>query len=60
MLRLINLAVIGALVVAASWLYEIKYSSTRAAERTAAEPIATSAAHLLPRVAALADVVKGR
>ncbi len=32
----------------------------RAAERTAAEPIATGAAHLLPRVPALADVVKGR
>lgn len=32
----------------------------RAAERTAAEPIATRAAHLLPRVPALADVVKGR
>ena len=32
----------------------------RAAERTAAEPIAASAAHLLPRVPALADVVKGR
>jgi len=35
MLRLINLAVIGALVLAAAWLYEIKYSSTRAAERVA-------------------------
>jgi len=35
MLRLINLAVIGALVIAAAWLYEIKYSSTRAAEHVA-------------------------
>jgi len=35
MLRLINLAVIGALVLSAGWLYEIKYSSTRAAERVA-------------------------
>jgi cell division protein FtsL len=35
MLRLINFAVIGALVVAAAWLYEIKYSSTRAAEHVA-------------------------
>ena len=32
MLRLINFAVIGALVVAAAWVYEIKYSSTLAAE----------------------------
>lgn len=35
MLRLINLAVIGALVLAAAWVYEIKYSSTRQAERVA-------------------------
>jgi len=35
MLRLINLAVIGALVLSAGWLYEIKYSSTHAAERVA-------------------------
>ena len=35
MLRVINFAVIGALVLAATWLYEIKYSSTRAAERVA-------------------------
>jgi len=35
MLRLINLAVIGALVVAAAWLYEIKYASTRQAEQVA-------------------------
>jgi cell division protein FtsL len=35
MLRLINLAVIGTLVLAAGWVYEIKYSSTRQAERVA-------------------------
>jgi cell division protein FtsL len=35
MLRLVNLAVIGALVLAAGWVYEIKYSSTRQAERVA-------------------------
>jgi cell division protein FtsL len=35
MLRLINLAVIAALVLAAAWVYEIKYSSTRQAERVA-------------------------
>lgn len=35
MLRLINLAVIGALVLAAGWVYEIKYASTRQAERVA-------------------------
>jgi hypothetical protein len=35
MLRLINLAVIGTLVLAAGWVYEIKYASTRQAERVA-------------------------
>jgi cell division protein FtsL len=35
MLRLVNIAVIGALVLAAAWVYEIKYSSTRQAERVA-------------------------
>jgi len=35
MLRLINIIVIGALVVAAAWVYEIKYASTRQAERVA-------------------------
>jgi cell division protein FtsL len=35
MLRLLNLAVIAALVLAAAWVYEIKYSSTRQAERVA-------------------------
>jgi cell division protein FtsL len=35
MLRLLNIAVIGALVLAAAWLYEIKYSSTRQAEQVA-------------------------
>ena len=35
MLRLINLVVIAALVLAAAWVYEIKYSSTRQAERVA-------------------------
>ena len=35
MLRLVNLAVIAALVVAAAWVYEIKYSSTRQAEQVA-------------------------
>jgi hypothetical protein len=35
MLRLINLAIIGALVFAAAWVYEIKYASTRQAERVA-------------------------
>jgi cell division protein FtsL len=35
MLRLINLAVIAALVGAAGWVYEIKYSATRQAERVA-------------------------
>lgn len=35
MLRLVNLAVIGALVLAAAWVYEIKYSSTRQAEYVA-------------------------
>jgi cell division protein FtsL len=35
MLRLVNLAVIGMLVLAAGWVYEIKYSSTRQAERVA-------------------------
>jgi len=35
MLRLLNLAVIGALVLAAAWVYEIKYASTRQAERVA-------------------------
>jgi cell division protein FtsL len=35
MLRLINMIVIGALVAAAAWVYEIKYSSTRQAERVA-------------------------
>ena len=35
MLRLVNLAVIAALVLAAAWVYEIKYSSTRQAERVA-------------------------
>src|SRR5262249_59550288 len=35
MLRLVNIIVIGALVVAAAWVYEIKYSSTRQAERVA-------------------------
>jgi len=35
MLRLLNFAVIGALVLAAGWVYEIKYASTRQAERVA-------------------------
>jgi hypothetical protein len=35
MLRLLNLMVIGALIAAAAWVYEIKYSSTRQAERVA-------------------------
>jgi cell division protein FtsL len=35
MLRLLNLAVIGMLVLAAAWVYEIKYSSTRQAEHVA-------------------------
>ena len=35
MLRLINIIVIGALVAAAAWVYEIKYASTRQAERVA-------------------------
>ena len=35
MLRLIDLAVIGALVLAAGWVYEIKYASTRQADRVA-------------------------
>src|SRR5262249_51657582 len=35
MLRLVNLAVIGTLVLAAAWVYEIKYSSTRQAEQVA-------------------------
>jgi hypothetical protein len=35
MLRFLNLAVIGALVLAAGWVYEIKYASTRQAERVA-------------------------
>jgi cell division protein FtsL len=35
MLRLLNLAVIGILVLAAAWVYEIKYSSTRQAEQVA-------------------------
>ena len=35
MLRLVNIAVIGALVLAAAWVYEIKYSSTRQAEQVA-------------------------
>jgi cell division protein FtsL len=35
MLRLINIVVIGALVLAAAWVYEIKYASTRQAERVA-------------------------
>jgi cell division protein FtsL len=35
MLRLVNLAIIGALVFAAAWVYEIKYASTRQAERVA-------------------------
>src|SRR5262249_62030251 len=35
MLRLLNLAVIAALVLAAAWVYEIKYASTRQAERVA-------------------------
>jgi len=35
MLRLLNLALIGALVLAAAWVYEIKYSSTLQAEAVA-------------------------
>ena len=35
MLRLLNLIVIGALVLAAAWVYEIKYASTRQAEQVA-------------------------
>jgi cell division protein FtsL len=35
MLRLINLVVIAVLVLAAAWVYEIKYSATRQAERVA-------------------------
>ena len=35
MLRLLNLAVIATLVLAAAWVYEIKYSSTRQAEQVA-------------------------
>lgn len=35
MLRFLNIAVIFALVLAAAWVYEIKYSSTRQAERVA-------------------------
>ena len=35
MLRLLNLAVIAAIVLAAGWVYEIKYSATRQAERVA-------------------------
>jgi cell division protein FtsL len=35
MWRLLNLAVIAALVLAAGWVYEIKYSATRQAERVA-------------------------
>ena len=35
MLRLLNLAVIGALVAAAAWVYQIKYSSTLQAEQVA-------------------------
>lgn len=35
MLRLLNLAVIAALVFAAAWVYEIKYAATRQGERVA-------------------------
>ena len=35
MLRILNLALIATLVLAAAWVYEIKYSSTRQAERVA-------------------------
>jgi len=35
MLRVLNMIVIAALVVAATWVYEIKYSSTAQAERVA-------------------------
>ncbi len=35
MLRLLNLVVIAALVFAAAWVYEIKYSATRQTERVA-------------------------
>lgn len=35
MMRILNIAVIAALVAAAGWVYEIKYSSTRQAERVA-------------------------
>ena len=35
MLRLLNLIVIGVLVLAAAWVYEIKYASTREAEQVA-------------------------
>jgi hypothetical protein len=35
MLRLLNLIVIAALLGAAAWVYEIKYSSTRQAEQVA-------------------------
>jgi cell division protein FtsL len=35
MLRLINLAVIAVLVLAAAWVYDVKYASTRQAERVA-------------------------
>jgi hypothetical protein len=35
MLRLLNLAVVAALVFAAAWVYEIKYAATRQGERVA-------------------------
>lgn len=35
MLRLINMIVVAVLVLAAAWVYEIKYASTRQAERVA-------------------------
>ena len=35
MLRVLNMVVIAALVLAAAWVYEIKYSSTLQAERVA-------------------------
>ena len=67
--RVINIVVIGALVLAAAYVYRIKFDSTvqaehlaklRAAERTDAAAHSAAIDHLLPRLPSPTDIMRGR
>ena len=67
--RIFNIVVIGALILAAAYVYRIKFDSTvqaehlaklRAAERTDAPPHSAAIDHLLPRLPSAAEIMRGR